>query len=174
MNGTTPLAEVKKHIEDNAKDGVRCPACGRYCKVYQYHLHSSMVECLIGLVRAYKRKLEKYSKLPEMPPGGVWVHVRSVSVRGGNATNRGGHLAKGQHWGLVEPKPNDEDPTKRSSGYWRPTQLAMDFVNDLTELPKYVLLYQNEVQGLAPKTIGIKEALGKRINYEELMASAKP
>lgn len=174
MDDATPLAEVKKHIEDNTKEGVRCPVCGRYCKVYTYHLHSSMVECLIGLVQVYKRKLKKYSEMSELPKGGVWVHVRSVPVRGGVAANRGGHLAKCQHWGLVAPKPNDDDPTKRSSGYWRPTQLGINFVNGLDELPSYVLLYQNEVQGVSPKTIHIKEALGKRINYEELMVSARP
>ncbi len=156
--GTT-VESAKQFIQENASKGVDCPCCGRDCKIYKYKLHHSMVECLAGLVLQYQKTR-------------AWYHVTRIAIRGGYATSKGGHLAKGVHWDLLVAKPNIDDPTKRMLGYWKPTQLGIDFVYGRIKLPEWVLLYQNKVIEIAQTKIDVKTALGQYINYEELMAPA--
>ncbi len=83
-------------------------------------------------------------------------------------TNQLGTLA---HWQLVTPKHNTKDPRKKHLGWWKPTQWGIDFVYESTRVPKYVYLYDNHPRRFSEEMTTIKEALGDRFDYEELMGS---
>jgi hypothetical protein len=109
---------------------------------------------------------------------GGWIHSREVaaacagvpeSKRVGAA---GGDFSKLEHFELMVAKPNTDDPTKRDSGLWQPTDLARQFVRGEATVPKYAEIYDGRFLGFdAIERISIHDALGKQFDYEELMSS---
>ncbi len=81
----------------------------------------------------------------------------------------GGDYAKLRHWGLAELKPNDDDPSKKDSGLWRPTEKGRRFAYRQIRVPRYVYLYKNKVMGFSEETISIEEALKVSFDYDDLM-----
>lgn len=146
------------YVEVNAQKegpGVACPCCGQRCKVYTRRINSALARFLIWLVRSYE----------ENPR---WIHIREFPM----IQNRrgGGDFAKLVHFGLLEQQSNEDDRTKRTSGYWKPLQKANDFVYRRIDLPVYVRLYDNIPQGFSDTRITIEQCLGQQFNYEELMS----
>ena len=43
------------------------------------------------------------------------------------------------------------------------------FAQNEIEVPKYAYLYNSECKAVSPETVGVREALGLKFNYEELM-----
>jgi hypothetical protein len=149
------LARAQKRVKDGMKqpEGIECPCCGQLCKVYKRKLTSAMAAWLIWLVRIYQRD-------------GRWVHV-TEHRRG--STGGGGDYAKLVYWGLIEQMSQQGEPEKRSSGYWRPTDRGIDFVHARVHLRSHVLVFDGDVRGFEGELLGIREALGKRFRYDELM-----
>ena len=154
--GTT-VQEARGFCQENRDSGCICPCCGQGVRLYNYKFHSSLAQCLIGLVRVFETSKN-------------WVHVKDIPVPDGNASSRGGHLAKAVHWELIESRAND-DSAKRTSGYWQPTQRGRDFVHGATVIPKYVHLFNNTVYGFSAARTSIEQALGNKFDYSELMGS---
>lgn len=150
------LADAITFVNVGRDAGVTCPCCGQYCKVYHRALNAPMVRFLIWLVKEFESRGDAKT----------WVNVNDgplIQHRKG-----GGDFAKMVHWGLIEQMANIDD-TKRSSGYWRPTQSGIDFVYNKIDVPKKVLLYLNEPVGYSAAHITVREALGTKFNYRELM-----
>lgn len=66
--------------------------------------------------------------------------------------------------------PND-DPKKKASGFWRITDKGKQFADGIIKVQSRILVYNNTFQGFSDKSelIGIKEALGNKFDYSELM-----
>lgn len=157
MRDSKTIAEARQEIQDRidrSKEGIICPCCGQYCKLYKRKLNSGMAYSLIWLVRTY---LENNR----------WVEIQTEAPRRVMQSREMGKLV---HWGLVMSRPN-KDPAKRMSGFWKPTTLGINFANDNCTMFSHVYLYNNEVRGFTKKQITIVEALGKHFNYQELMHS---
>jgi hypothetical protein len=150
------LDEAKAYVLAHRDDGVECPCCGKSRKVYERTIYSGMARFLIWLVREYQRREEL--KLE----GGLWVD----SLEG--PPQRGGDFAKMAHWGLIEQMAND-DETKRTSRFWRPTAKGAAFVHGLITISKRVRLFDNVVIGFSEERFDIRDALGKKFDYKELM-----
>ena len=73
-------------------------------------------------------------------------------------------------WGLIQCRPNDE-PTKKHSGVWRPTKLGYDFSRDRVTVPRTAVVHNNVLDRLEGDQIGIRQCLGKKFSYEELMGA---
>jgi len=145
------LGETKAWLQARMRDGVKCPCCTQLAKIYRRTITSQMALWLMWLVR----------ETAEAPDG--WVDIKT------NIDLRGGDYAKLRYWGLLEHQTND-DPAKRSSGLWRPTPVAVAFVQDRVRLHKHVLIFDDQFLSFdGDAMIGIREALGKKFNYEELM-----
>lgn len=147
----TTLKEAQEVLKNGWKDanGVQCPCCGQKVKRYKRKLNSSMTRNLISLVLR-NRVL------------GTHVHVSELADR--NVTD----FAQLRRWQLIAETVVDEDG-KKNSGYWTPTELAKDFVYGRVVVPKYAYIYNNKTLGLSEETTTIKEALGSKFNYKELM-----
>jgi hypothetical protein len=103
------------------------------------------------------------------PTNGGWVDVPSTAPRHVVTSREFDKIAL---WGLVEQKPNEDDPTKRTTGIWRCKLDGYEFVGLKKQIESHVLIYNGDVLGFSGKQIGIKDALGKRFSYQELMEAA--
>ena len=147
------LESAENYVLENRCSGVECPCCGQYCKIYERSLNYAMARFLIWLVRSYLG-CRRWWGVNEGP---VIQHRKG-----------GGDFAKMEHWGLIVSRPND-DPKKRMSGHWKPTEKGIDFVYGRIYLPAKVHLYNNQAVAWSSEVINIVDALGKKFDYRELM-----
>ena len=103
--------------------------------------------------------VKKYEK------NGKWISVSDFNHEAGM---RGGDYAKLRHWGLIVQATN-KDISKRASGFWKPTKKGIDFINELCTVPKSIWTYNKELLGFSDGDINIREALGNKFDYTELM-----
>lgn len=146
------IDEAKKYLRDNFETGVKCPCCGQMVRKWRYCLTSSVALCLIEM---YKLHIN----------GKEWVHV-NTEIR----PQSGGFFSLLKWWKLIEIKPK-EGEDKRVSGYWRLTKSGEQFVLGNITVPKYVETYDNKLIGFSGDPVNIKQVLGKKFSYEELMTS---
>ena len=154
------IQEAKDFIVKNSRDGVRCPCCAQFVKIYKRPLNSMMAKQLILIYRWFVAN-----------PGEQWVHasqflthVRAVS---------GGECAKLRFWGLID-EAAAALPTNgaKHHGLYAITDLGRDFVLCKVRVPKYIFLYNQNCMGLSDTdTTSIQEALSTKFDYATLMNS---
>lgn len=148
------VKEAREDLMQKVEDGeqVTCPVCDQNCKMYKRKLNVMQAVFICWLVRRW------------IENGGEWINVPKEYPK-----NIGGEYGKLVHWKLAELKPNDEDPSKKTSGLWRPTQKGIDFVAERITVPKHIFLYNNELHSVSEEQTTIRESLGEKFDYEELM-----
>lgn len=146
------LAIARRTLFAALDEGAVCPCCSQYARRYRRKLYATQAKQLIGLYRLNKQDSSQF------------FH-RTVVVREAN-NNDLGFL---RHWGLLELKPLDDDEDKKDSGLYRITTLGALFVEDLTRVPKYLIQYNNNVEGFSSDMVSIRDVLGTKFSYEELM-----
>ena len=72
-------------------------------------------------------------------------------------------------WGLIEERPNPNNPKSKSSGEWKITKLGYQFAENLIRVKSHVYLENNKLTGMSEERTSIVEALGKAFDYQELM-----
>jgi hypothetical protein len=139
------LAELRDWLNSLLQDGVHCPCCGQYAKLYRRKINAGMARALIVSYRI---------------GGGDYVHV----------TQLGSHeIAQLQWWQLVEEMPAKR-PDGGRTGWWRPTGLGMDWIYRRARVPKYVLVYDGALQAKPHgDPISVADALGSKFNLADLM-----
>lgn len=142
------MTEFIDKILDNTK-GCVCPACGRFAKVYRRRLNSTVAKQLIHLYRS----------------GGDKDFIHSKHFVNGTGV---GDLTKAKYFGLLESAPNDNQ-SKKTSGLWRLTEDGVDFVRGDITIPQYVMIYNDEVLGFSENDVFIKDSLGDKFDYQQLM-----
>lgn len=152
---TATVAEARAELEKRIGDGLRCPCCGQMAKRYRRKLNSGMASGLI----AFYRQVAGLSE---------WVHVAKDTT----LSRLGGDWAKLELWGLIESKVEDREDNGPHSGIWRLTEKGADFVRGQIALPAHVLIYDNQMLGYDDsERVTIRDALGKKFDYEELMGT---
>lgn len=164
------LADARDQLHVKLDAGARCPCCDQYSKRYRRKLSSGIARWMIALERLHQIGLE-------------WVHVSWIAaVVGGTLPSTAkalpigqspigtGDYAKARYWGLIEDRPSST-ASKKDSGYWKITEKGRLFVTTGTVLASHVILYNNECQGFDGDPISIRDALGSRFDYAELMSS---
>ena len=122
------LNEAREFVRSQLSDGVTCLCCEQLCQAYVRKLNLSMLRALVWLVHSHGDK--------------QWAHIDGFPMLQGRPG--GGDFAKLAHWGLIKQQDND-DPSKRTSGYWKASPLALRFVSGEIGMPSYVVIYNNEV-----------------------------
>lgn len=143
---TTTLADAKAWLLNRLEDGDRCPCCGQNAKLYKRKINSGMARSLIHIYRI---------------GGKGWVHVRAIGAQ----SREEGKLA---YWGLLEEQTGVGLHGGRA-GYWRVTDLGEAFLKHGLLVPKYAKVYDGKVRGFEGDDVGIREALGTKFNYDDLM-----
>lgn len=148
------LIDAKKYLRDNWEKGTDCPCCGQLVKLYSRPMHYTMGAMLIRLYR-----------LSQKDSG--YHHVKDIAA--GISDTGTNDFSKLKYWGLIEQMPKDPKENKRTSGYWRITQRGVQFVLGQRTEHERVLIFNKKNLGLTGDQIDIKQALGERFNYNELM-----
>lgn len=145
---------LKSELREELSKGARCPVCTQFSKMYKRPLYGTIAQDLIRLYRACEFDSNFY-------------HIGEFSSR---KASGGGDFAKLVYWGLVEEKEKDEDDTTtRTSGYWRITGKGELFVQGEITVPSHVKIYDGRCLGLTGEQVSIKDVLGDKFDYEELM-----
>ena len=150
FNKNATLGEVKAHLKEKWLKGETCPACNQFVKLYKIKISGQAVRDLLKLCVLTDGNTSEYR------------HINEFS----NLASRS--FSKLAHWGLVTDQVND-DAAKRTSGMWAITEKGVQFARKQIEVSRYAYLYNSECKALSPDTVGVREALGNKFNYEELM-----
>lgn len=152
------MQEGKEYLRQNFDKGVPCPCCGQFVKRYKYAFHNGMARALIYLYTATKQGVGDDND------GYINVNPYFVSI----GVKFFGYHPKLEHWRMIERMPNT-DKTKPWSGYWRLTERGKQFADGEIKAAKHVYLYNKVALGFSDELIDIRDALGEKFDYEELM-----
>jgi hypothetical protein len=157
----TSLNTARAYVLRNRDDGVQCPCCDQYVKVYKRPINSSMAYALIIMDRYYNDH-----------PVDEWLHVEDYLKRfSGIPAAIRGDFHKLRYWGLIEAKQDTRDDGSKRNGFYRITEKGRQFVRDRETVPSHVLICNKEVLGFGERVITIKDALGVKFDYNELMGA---
>jgi hypothetical protein len=152
------LSMAKEIVRDGRKDGIICPCCDQFAKIYNRKLNSGMALALILMYREYSRTAEQ------------WVHVEELFRKKGFKCSHDWALLR--FWGLIESYEPDSDslPERKTNGKWSITYKGRIFVADkTTKVPERILLYANHFIKYEGEYINIEKALTNKFSYSELM-----
>lgn len=142
------ILEGKEYLRDNWSEGVHCPCCKQYVRLWKHCINSAITRTLIDMQRRHKK-------------GQEWIHIMhdiGITTMYGIA----------EFWDLIEPHPKCEDG-KRASGMWRLTSKGISFVDGFSDIPRYAYVFNNKVYDFSRDRIWVEESLGKKFNYQELL-----
>lgn len=143
LDPRTSLSAAKEYVRQGLEDGVRCPCCEQYAREYRRKLNSGMALALVTMYRSsgtsWCRRTAVLRDLPTSAHDNTLLH----------------------HWGLFE--------RGEESGWWRVTRHGRDFVLNEIEVPKFAVVYNNQLLRLEGPWIDIHHALGDRFSLDELM-----
>lgn len=142
------LAEAKERLFAQAQDGVGCPCCGQFVRIYARKLNRNMMLFLVSLARK----------------PGQWVCFRDCEF-----TSRDYPYLS--FWGLAITRVDAGDGTKKSSGFWKITQKGLDFLAGRLSVPSHVHIYNNAIVGWSDTPTTASRAYGDGFDYSELMES---
>jgi hypothetical protein len=134
-------------VREHAEEGIRCPVCDQFAKVYQRKITAVTASTLI---RAYREYAHEAFHLPSFD--GV----------------RGGDFSKLAYWRLIVDERRVR-PDGGRAGWWKITSYGGLFVKGAIGVPEYAHVYDGTLQQLDGKLITIRDALGTRFDYDELM-----
>lgn len=157
--------EAKHDLRRRLSDGeeMPCPVCGQFCKMYRRNLNSAMAMVLVYMERYFRH-----------PGADHWLHIENhlKGIKDAPPALRG-DFPKLRHWGLIEMKDGAREDSSKRVGYYRITAKGVDFVKGKIRVPKHIFMYDNEVLSFGTEDTDIREALGERFSFAELMLPAK-
>jgi len=172
------IKEAKAFLRENFEKGCKCPCCDSSVRLYKRKLNSGMALFLIGLYKLYMNNrgyepvgvssLSIKRGEPIFPPEKFYQNKEVFEIMNIKVTSLDYSVLK--HFGLIESRVAENG--KKDSGYWKLTGAGKDFiyyVGTPPTVPKHVFLYNNKRQGFSDETTTIKEALGDKFDYSELM-----
>ncbi|MFA6571709.1 MAG: hypothetical protein WCT77_10815 [Bacteroidota bacterium] len=159
-NLMTMLSEAQTWVHEHKKEGVICPCCKAKIKVYKRKLNSTMMLFLIALNKLDRRK-----------PNDIYFHVKEILQVAGAGRSVGLDYCILKHYRFIEAMGKDEeDTTKKTSGYWKITERAKQFLSGKIKVPSHVFTFmENKFSGFSDELIGPLDAIDNHFDFEELM-----
>jgi len=168
------ILRVQRFFADNLDGGGDCPCCTRYAKRQHRSMGSGPARWLIELVYLS-------DKGQAIHTGEVIKALKGNNVSGADATS------VLPLYGLIEPAEDPNSGTNppppssrahakgRTPGFWRPTKLGRSFALDRVKVPERIVTCLGVPEAFEGGSVSIKEALGKKFNYDAIMCrGAKP
>lgn len=151
------IEQAKIFLRENLNAGATCPCCKQLVKLYKRKITGATAAGLIILYRNNRRVgFDQYISVPEILTDKKYNDVTKL-----------------YHWGLIEPLlARREDGSKRV-GMWRMTQKGIAFVEGRISVDKNVFVYNNKVYRKSEEKASIKDCLGDKFSYEDLMSDVK-
>lgn len=155
------LEEAKQFLRDNWEKGTNCPCCKQSVKLYKRKLNSGMAYALMIMYRIDR----------SLPPDGDRFFEAGKEIAKTVDVAIALEYNKLAYWGLIETRTKDSGEGNSRSGLWRITQKGKDFVEDRISVPRWVYVYDAAPRKVSEEKTTIKEALGDKFNYAELMGN---
>ena len=152
----TTIEVAKDYLRKHAADGVSCPCCNQFVKVYRRALNSTMAYMLILLERNTHD----------------WIHCQQFfhDLQESRSNFSTGDFVKLRYWGLIEKCEGKREDGSNRNGYCRITEEGIDFVHNKLQIRSHAMIYNNQCLRLDGDYVDIKDCLKKKFNYDELMA----
>lgn len=147
FSGDMALAEAQEKLRPLLDEGHKCPVCTQHAKIYRRKINSTMARTLITMFRNGAER--------------SFVHTPSLP----GDTHEASQLA---WWGLAEEE-KVRRPDGGRAGWWRLTEQGSAFVQGLVKVQKYAKIYDSRLLRLDGELVTIRDVLGSRFNYDELM-----
>ncbi len=145
---TLAVAREKFWQEIETKEGGVCPCCDRFGKINCEPFGRAIA---MGLLFLYKH-------------GPNYVHPPSIANRVMLTAN---NHTKARHWGLIDAKPNDDNPKKNKSGWWRINQRGVAVLESRLAVPSHAFVYNNTCLGFTDELVTLQDALGHPFDFRE-------
>src|ERR1044072_5955600 len=142
------LGEAADRLRGLVDHGHECPCCTQFAKVYRRKIHATMARELIQFYRVAGRD---------------WGHL--PSILGYN----GGDVTKCRYWGLIVEDDAIRDDGSSGAGWWQGTPAGHLWVRGRLAVPKFARIYDGRCLGLEGALVTIRDALGDRFDYGDLM-----
>lgn len=143
------LQDAQRLVHDGMKQGIECPCCRQFCKIYARKFNSNMAMFLCSLVREY------------YAAGAKPVHYSKCKFRGRDYPYIAG-------WELAGTSTANSGQ-KRTSGFWYPSQKGVDFVKGQITIPSHALYFNQQLVGFSDDQINIRQAFSTPFTYQQLM-----
>jgi hypothetical protein len=117
---------------------------------------NSTCPCCAQFVRVYPRRIT--SRMVR----DLYNIYRLGAVKSLQLNAAGGDHAKLRYWGLV---------TQGEDMLWRITQKGIAFLFERTKVPEVCFVFDGVVQGFGEKMCGVRDRVGKKFDYDTLMAN---
>jgi len=156
--GLQTIREAKVFLRENYGKGTNCPCCNQFVKLYKRSFNTGMAVSLI-----YIRNITNQRKTVG------WFNIQKEFAGRYKCNANQMDYIQLHRWGMIEPKPNSLDPTKKDSGLWRITAKGIKFVYGFHTVQQYASVYDNKTIEFTGKFINIEEALKNKFDYKELM-----
>lgn len=151
------LAEAQGILRGGLRSGVPCPCCGQNAKVYKRKFHSGMARDVIVFYRHTRKTSSKN-------PSG-WFKATDVLMEAGAQRADYDKLVL---WDLLE-RGDEKKDDGNSAGMFRLTGDGIGFVEGTVVVASHVLIYNGRMLAFSEEDIGIRDALGRKFDYSELM-----
>jgi len=152
----TPLWRARQWLDEKMHEkGALCPCCGQFAKYYHRSFPAATARAMIEMYR--------YDE------GRDWLYMPPILDVCSPTARRGGEGVMGHHWGLQEHQPGIRDDGSRKNGHWRLSDEGREFVRLNLKVPRYATVFNNQCVGLDGPAWSIRDALGTRFNYRDLM-----
>jgi len=158
-----PQDQVRKWFNRRILTGqpIRCPTCDKHAEMYHRALGFGLIYIL---VTQYHKEGQAFVHTPSVVPEYVMITMKSgkqkkVSLREG---------AKLAWWGLMEEEKRLR-PDGGRAGFWRVTDLAVQFIEGNVKMPSHCWEYQGWQELDRRRYVTCQEALGKRFDLDALL-----
>jgi hypothetical protein len=164
----TEVLRVQQEFAAGLDDGTDCPCCTRHARRQHRAFGCGPARWLIELIYLSDEGQAIHT-------GEILKALKGNNVSGSDATSI---LPL---YGLIEgaedpkaavnpPPPSSRSHAKgRTSGFWRSTKLGRAFALDKVKVPERIVTCLGVPEAFEGDPISIKEALGKKFNYDEIM-----
>jgi len=143
----TTFGEAVDWLMENKDKGAECPCCGSIVAIYPRHMTDNIARVLIRMYRE---------------AGTDWIFMPSIRTPGQDEVIS-------RHWGLIERMEGRRPDGSNRVGWWRLTPRGVDFVLGRITIPQIARIFKGQLIELAGDQITIRDALGKKFNYDEMM-----
>lgn len=147
-----------------AGERLHCPVCERKAIRQKRGLNNGMASVLIAFNKT-ERDAEGYSHISDVRE---W-RPDKIAERKFQITDHVRDWVKLQLWGLLEKRPPGRTKDENSTGMWRITESGHAFLQGELKVPKYAHDYDNECKEQSGPMFGLRDALGSKFNYWEIV-----
>ena len=166
-----PLRDSIAYIIKNARKGVKCPCCFQIVKLRQRKFNAGMAATLVAMWAETLRRERQGNRDP-------WIHVEHQLVEKGLAPKRCRDFSQMRYLGLIESKARmtrTTGPDANDTGFYKVTTLGRHVCENPRRplIRKYMLTFDNGVHGFEGPEISLKQALGDRFDFQELVCGEK-